>query len=93
MAEADRIFDYPKHPYTIGLLGSIPSIEGDEIKREPIPGQTPDLINKPSGCVFHPRCEYVKEICKEKEPEFRNMGKKHYVACHFAGKLERSSSL
>lgn len=92
MAEADIIFDYPLHPYTIGLMGSIPSIEGDDIKREPIPGQTPDLIDKPPGCVFHPRCEYAKEICKEKEPEFLDMGKRHFVACHFARKLERSNN-
>ena len=93
LAEADQIFDNPLHPYTIGLLGSIPSIEGDEIKRKPIKGQTPDLINKPTGCVFHPRCEFSQDICTEKEPEFKDTGKRHFVACHFAGKLERSFAI
>lgn len=87
LAGADEIFDRPLHPYTIGLLGSIPSVEGDEIKRKPIKGQPPDLINKPPGCVFHPRCDFCREICKKEEPEFKDMGGRHFAACHFAGKL------
>jgi len=81
MAPADEIFDNPMHPYTIGLLNSVPSIEGETIKRKPIKGQPPDLIKKPTGCVFHPRCEIAETVCSEREPEFRDMGDRHFVAC------------
>jgi len=93
LAEADELFDHPKHPYTIGLMGSIPSIEGDVIKRKPIKGQTPDLINKPPGCVFHPRCDFAREICSQEEPEFREIARGHWVACHFAENREGGSDL
>ncbi len=86
-AGADGLFNTPLHPYTKGLLNSIPSIEGDEIKRKPVKGQTPDLINKPSGCIFHPRCDYAEQICSEKEPEFLDKGKGHFVACYKAGNI------
>ena len=88
LAGADNIFDSPLHPYTIGLLNSIPSIEGDVIKRQPVKGQTPDLINKPPGCVFHPRCDYAEKICREKEPEFFEIKEGHFLACHKKGQLK-----
>ncbi len=88
LCDADLLFDKPLHPYTMGLLNSIPSIEGDTIKRKPVKGQTPDLINKPSGCVFHPRCDYAEQICMEKEPEFADLGRGHFVACHKGGKID-----
>ncbi|MFP4498264.1 MAG: oligopeptide/dipeptide ABC transporter ATP-binding protein, partial [Vulcanimicrobiota bacterium] len=88
LADADELFDNAMHPYTIGLLGSIPSIEGDEIKREPIPGLPPDLINKPTGCVFHPRCIHAIEECKKTEPDFVHVGNGHYVACHKRGQIK-----
>ena len=83
LASSDVIFDNPLHPYTSGLLNSIPSIKGDKVERKPIKGQTPDLINKPSGCIFHPRCDYVMEECSEIEPEFLDRGNGHFVACHW----------
>lgn len=87
MTSAHKLFETPMHPYTIGLLGSIPSIEGDVIQRKPIEGQTPDLINKPAGCVFHPRCSFVQDLCREKEPPFREIEEGHKAACHFAEKI------
>lgn len=87
LAEADKLFENPMHPYTIGLLNSIPSIEGDVIKREPIKGQPPDLIDKPKGCVFHPRCEHAEIVCREEEPEFVQMADFHFVACHKGGRI------
>lgn len=82
MAKASDIFERPLHPYTVGLLSSIPSIEGNLIKREPIPGQPPDLINKPAGCVFHPRCKMAIPICNKEEPQFLEVEPGHYLACH-----------
>jgi peptide/nickel transport system ATP-binding protein len=82
LADAGELFENPLHPYTQGLLNSIPSIDGDVVKREPVPGQPPDLINKPSGCVFHPRCALAEAICMESEPEFIDLGSSHFVACH-----------
>lgn len=83
LGTSDAIFDNPLHPYTSGLLNSIPSIKGDKVERKPIKGQTPDLINKPSGCIFHPRCDYVMAQCSQIEPEFINRGNEHFVACHW----------
>jgi peptide/nickel transport system ATP-binding protein len=68
-ADTDSIFDAPQHPYTWGLLESIPKLTGPrEEELIPIPGRPPSLINPPSGCRFHPRCPYVREAHKQKEP-------------------------
>ncbi len=64
-----EVFKEPLHPYTKGLMEAIPSVEKRKEALKSIPGSVPNLINPPSGCRFHPRCPYVKEICKEKEPE------------------------
>ncbi|MHB2015864.1 MAG: ABC transporter ATP-binding protein [Candidatus Xenobia bacterium] len=77
LAPAERLFEAPRHPYTIGLLNSIPRVEGDTVLRKPIEGQTPDLIHKPSGCVFHPRCPHAVERCKVEVPLLDDG-----VACH-----------
>ena len=77
LAPAERLFSAPRHPYTIGLLNSIPRVDGDTVQRKPIEGQTPDLIHKPPGCVFHPRCPHVVERCKVEEPRMDDG-----VACH-----------
>ncbi|MQY08666.1 ABC transporter ATP-binding protein [Actinomadura macrotermitis] len=63
----------PHHPYTVGLLESVPSAPGVGGRLKPIPGQPPSLINLPSGCVFHPRCEYVMERCRVDEPPLREV--------------------
>jgi peptide/nickel transport system ATP-binding protein len=75
------IFNEPLHPYTRGLIDSVPSFKKKEIPRS-IPGLPPDLKNPPAGCRFHPRCPKAMEICKEKEPEFREIGRGKFVACH-----------
>ncbi|MFW9800060.1 MAG: oligopeptide/dipeptide ABC transporter ATP-binding protein, partial [Candidatus Thorarchaeota archaeon] len=51
-------------------------------------GEVPSPINPPTGCRFHPRCRFAKEICREDVPELRDMGEGHLVACHFAGELD-----
>jgi peptide/nickel transport system ATP-binding protein len=64
----DRIFKEPQHPYTWGLLGSLPRLDTDVERLVQIQGQPPSLLNPPSGCRFHPRCPYVMDICKGEKP-------------------------
>jgi peptide/nickel transport system ATP-binding protein len=68
-APVDNLFRRPHHPYTWGLLGSLPRLDINVERLTQIQGQPPSLLNPPHGCRFHPRCPYVMEICKEKEPE------------------------
>ncbi|MCC6018338.1 MAG: ABC transporter ATP-binding protein [Candidatus Verstraetearchaeota archaeon] len=81
-ADTKRIFREPQHPYTRGLIGAFPSIKGPRRKLISIPGTPPDLLNPPSGCRFHPRCPYTNNKCKSIEPEIKDLGGEHYVACH-----------
>jgi oligopeptide transport system ATP-binding protein len=82
---ADQVFYEPLHPYTWGLLDSLPRHDVDE-KEElcPIQGQPPSLVNVPPGCAFSPRCPYAKDVCRTKVPELRDIGG-HKAACHFVG--------
>ncbi len=82
-ADVHDIFNDPKHPYTIGLIHSVPGVMESIDEFETIPGTVPRLINPPSGCRFHPRCEYAREICKEKKPPLEKIDADHHVACHF----------
>jgi len=75
-----EVFSEPYHPYTQGLLKSVPKIKNPE-KIIWIPGLPPDLINPPKGCRFHPRCSRAMDICREKEPPTVSIGKNRYVAC------------
>ena len=77
---AEAIYGEPKHPYTVKLIGSIPTLRVDK-KLEFIPGTPPDLTSPPPGCRFHPRCPHVKPICKEREPPAVEVGPRHMVAC------------
>ncbi len=82
----DDIFYETAHPYTEGLLNSIPDLVGDHSKPlVPIKGSPPSLINRPSGCAFHPRCKYarVPGVCADTEPKLRDEGNGHLSACHF----------
>jgi peptide/nickel transport system ATP-binding protein len=81
---ADTIFNGPEHPYTWGLLSSIPRMDiGREAELVPIPGRPPSLINLPGGCSFHPRCPYVREAHKRIDPVLDpvNGDPSHKVAC------------
>lgn len=73
------------HPYTEKLLKSFPDIRGKREMVSSIPGMPPNLINPPSGCRFHPRCEYAKEVCRREEPLHKEYGNGHKVACHVRG--------
>lgn len=83
MAESDRLFENPVHPYTQALLSAIPIAEPDN-KRERVilEGDVPSPVNPPKGCVFHTRCKYCMDICKEIKPEFKDIGDNHFVACY-----------
>ena len=67
-ATAEDLYYDPKHPYTVGLMASIPRIGTGDERLQTIPGNMPDLIELPSGCTFHPRCPYAEEVCTKKEP-------------------------
>jgi peptide/nickel transport system ATP-binding protein len=80
----DEIFTRPHHPYTWGLLGSLPRIDADVERLVQIQGQPPSLLNPPKGCRFHPRCPYVLEICRSVEPVLEPVSdeQQHLQACH-----------
>ena len=82
IAPVDEIFKNPLHPYTKGLLKAVPNLMTKIERLESIPGTVPNLINPPSGCRFHPRCLYAKDICKQKIPELKEIENGHFVACH-----------
>ena len=83
---ARDVFAAPQHPYTWGLLGSMPRIDRERTERLlPIPGSPPSLINVPSGCAFHPRCAWAGRTggrSRTERPELRAAGAGHLVACH-----------
>ncbi len=81
VASAVELYDKPLHPYTQGLLRSIPNISLDSQKLETMPGSPPDLIEPPPGCRFHPRCPYVMEKCYTLEPIMKEVENGHHVAC------------
>jgi oligopeptide transport system ATP-binding protein len=84
-ATADELFYRPLHPYTWGLLDSLPRHDVDDKgKLCPINGQPPSLINLPSGCTFRPRCAHAKPICAEKTPQLLEISPGHRSACHFS---------
>ncbi len=87
VAETRSLFTDPKHPYTEALLKAVPSIRRTRTL-EIIPGNIPNLIQPPSGCVFHPRCKYAKEICGIEVPKLEKAGDGHYAACHLWRELK-----
>ncbi len=82
------VFKEPLHPYTAKLIGAFPSVAGEKVKLEFIPGTPPDLISPPKGCKFHERCPFAKPICKVESPKQEEFGKGHLAVCHFAGELD-----
>jgi len=77
------IYYRSRHPYTWGLLQSIPRLDAEETHRlMPIEGMPPSLITVPPGCAFHPRCPYAMDVCRTQVPELRPAGARHADACH-----------
>lgn len=91
-AKTRTIFYNPLHPYTRALLEAVPSLALRREKLKVIPGAIPNLIEPPSGCRFHPRCEYAKEgVCTSELPELEELEPDHYVACVRAREIEVES--
>ena len=87
LGATSQVFKNTAHPYTAGLLNSFPSITGPRRRLISIPGFPPDLVNPPSGCPFHPRCQFAKEVCHEKPPEGIEIEPGHIAFCHFSREI------
>jgi oligopeptide/dipeptide ABC transporter ATP-binding protein len=85
VGETQQLLERPLHPYTMTLIASIPKPDPDDkLQAMTLKGEIPSSVNPPSGCRFHPRCPYAKEICRTTEPELREIEGAHWSACHFA---------
>jgi oligopeptide transport system ATP-binding protein len=83
LASDQALYNNPQHPYTEALLSAVPIPDPTAPKKRIIlEGDVPSPINPPSGCRFHTRCMYKMEICEKEEPEFKDVGGGHWVACH-----------
>jgi oligopeptide/dipeptide ABC transporter ATP-binding protein len=97
-ASVEELFHYPLHPYSEGLMTSIPRLneslagDGDRVRLQEIPGMVPSLIEQIPGCLFAPRCSYASEKCNAESPQLAEHRKQHYAACwessNFSHRLE-----
>jgi peptide/nickel transport system ATP-binding protein len=90
IAEGLDIYTNPKHPYTEALMSAVPISNPRQRKlsqRIRLEGEVADPSNPPSGCYFHPRCQYAKDRCASETPVLKDFGKGHFAACHFADEL------
>jgi peptide/nickel transport system ATP-binding protein len=88
LVETEQLFTDPRHPYTEALMSAVPVPDPDyKVERILLEGDVPSPVNPPSGCYFHPRCRYAKEICSQEPPLYRDLGGEHFVTCHFADAL------
>ena len=85
-AEVGELFRNPRHPYTRGLIASIPKLSSSQGDLYSIPGAPPMLGAMPEGCAFHPRCSFAQDVCRKSVPPTREFGQ-HRAACHFADTL------
>ena len=87
MGSKEEIFKNPVHPYTKALFSAVPIPDPDyKMNRIVLEGDIPSPANPPKGCKFHTRCKYATERCKNEEPEYRDIGGGHFVACHLCDK-------
>jgi peptide/nickel transport system ATP-binding protein len=85
----EDVFHRPQHPYTRGLLASIPKMEPGRVKIEPIEGSVPNPYTMPTGCKFHPRCaDYIAGVCEKRDPPLTEIASGHEVSCYLYGGRE-----
>ena len=84
----DQVLDQPNHPYTIGLIRSLPKDKDDRERLDPIPGLPPDLSHEIAGCPFAPRCSRCTELCRQQMPAMHDLGNGRSVRCHHADIVE-----
>ena len=86
----EQIYDRPQHPYTQGLLRCVPKLGSDKASSllYPIRGRVPPPNNRPTGCIYAPRCDYVEERCRNERPELRELPGGVWVRCHFAEEID-----
>jgi oligopeptide/dipeptide ABC transporter ATP-binding protein len=88
LAETTELLHNPLHPYTEALLSAVPPADPDiKVNRIRLEGDVPSPANPPSGCIFHPRCQYAKPECKQTVPELVEIHKGHFASCLFAAEL------
>ncbi len=88
MTDAEQLLRHPMHPYTEALVSAVPPADPDiKTHRIILEGDVPSPANPPPGCVFHPRCRYAQDICKQVEPQLVEVEPEHFVSCHFADEL------
>ena len=82
LGDKEEIFAHPQHPYTIGLMNSIPRMDATEKWLTPIDGYVCNMLEPPAGCKFNPRCPHAMDICREQIPEWKEIAPGHFSACH-----------
>lgn len=88
LADAEQLYQHPRHPYTEALLNSVPVPDPQHVRQHQIlSGEIPSPVDPPSGCHFHPRCPYVQDICRREYPAMTEQVPGHQAACHFSGKV------
>ncbi len=91
-AEAKSLVRKPQHPYTQALISAVPEVDPETRRRRIVlPGDVPSPIHPPGGCPFHPRCPIAEDRCKADVPQFQEMSRGEFVACHFAGRKIESA--
>ncbi|WNF06921.1 MULTISPECIES: ABC transporter ATP-binding protein [Brevibacillus] len=83
-ADVFSLFAEPKHPYTKGLLGSLPKLDENREELDSIPGSVPNPLDMPGGCAFHPRCPAATEECKQNKPQLQEVALNHLARCFYA---------
>jgi peptide/nickel transport system ATP-binding protein len=89
VAPTEELYANPQHPYTEALLSSVPKSAPDEVRdRIVLKGEIANPADPPSGCYFHPRCNYAQDRCREETPPLREISPGHFAACHFSEELD-----
>jgi peptide/nickel transport system ATP-binding protein len=88
LAKTEDLYYSPLHPYSEALMAAVPKPDPRRRDRPiKLPGEVASPVNPPSGCYFHPRCRYAKDICSKERPPLREVAPERFAACHFAGEL------